>query len=327
MNSNLKEKKNTNKYKKKNESIELSNYNDNNKININFNGHIFNYNSDSNFSFNIPEISNNNNNVNTNTNQKKVSNDIFKLLTPKKNEKKIKKIKGTEKQKIIRCFSFNAEANKNRNSKKIKKNPSNVITRKNSQSFNNTSNTNNNILYTGTSTVSGNNFNNFKKDEQTFRNFDFFGKKEKKIKNNYKTLNKNELEKYINYQMKKTKINFNRINLKETGIKIMCSFFNKNKNKKYKEIKLQGCNLSDVDFELFCQSLFENNIIIPIINLSENNLSDDSTFIILDFIGKYNGIKILSLSNNLFSKGIKGKIKEIMKIRNNQDNSDIIFQI
>ena len=127
--------------------------------------------------------------------------------------------------------------------------------------------------------------------------------------------------------MKKIKINFNRINLKETGIKIMCSFFNKNKNKKYKEIKLQGCNLSDVDFELFCQSLFENNIIIPIINLSENNLSDDSTFIILDFIGKYNGIKILSLSNNLFSKGIKGKIKEIMKIRNNQDNSDIIFQI
>ena len=329
MNSNVNEKKNTNKYRKKNESIELSNYNDNNKININFNGHIFNYNSDSNFSFNIPEISNNNNNINTNSNtkQNKASNDIFKLLTPKKNEKRIKKIEGAEKQKIIRCFSFNAETNKNRNSKKIKKNPSNLITRKNSQSLNNTNNTNNNILYTGTSTLSGKNFNNFKKDEQTFRNFDFFGKKEKKRKNNYKTLNKKELEKYINYQMKKIKINFNRINLKETGIKIMCSFFNKNKSKKYKEIKLQGCNLTDVDFELFCKSLFENNIIIPIINLSENNLSDDSTFIISDFIGKYKGIKKLLLSNNLFSKGIKGKIKEIMKFRNNQDNNDIIIQI
>ena len=329
MNTKLNEKNNFLKTKSKNESIELSNYNDN-KININFNGHIFNYNSDSNFSINIPELNNTqkkikngnkeeeNNNSNSNSNNKIT--DIFELLTPKKEEIHIKKLKSSDNPKIMRCFSFNGDTNKNKNHKKIKKkHSSNSITIKNNNSLNNT---NNNILYMGTG-VTGTSGNFFKNEEQTFRNFDFFGKKEKKVKTNYKTLNKNELEKYINYQMKKLKINFNRINLKDIGIKIICSIFKKNKNKKYKEIKLQGCNLCDTDFEIFSKCLIENNIIIPIINLTENKLGDDSTFTILDFIGKYHEIKSLYLSNNLFSKGIKDKIREIIKIKNNQNN--VIF--
>ena len=301
-----------------NESIDLSNYNDN-KININFNGHIFNYNSDSNFSLNMPEINKKSKNDENSTS--KIT-DIFDLLTPKKNEIKIKKIKNSRKQKLMRCFSFNEETNKNKNKNKInmKKNLSNSIVNNNTQSPNNI---NINIWHTG---------NNIKKtEEQTFRNFDFFGKKMENNNKNakiskikYKTLNNKELEKYVNYQLKKLKPNFNRINLRDTGIKIICSFFKKNKHKKYKELKLQGCNINDLDFDIFTKSLIENNIFIPLINLSENKLTDDCTFFILDFINEYNDIQNILLTNNLFSKGIKDKIKEILKIRKNQENNIII---
>ena len=132
------------KNQKEKESIELSNYNDN-KININFNGHIFNYNSDSNFSINIPEINKKNKNDENSTS--KIT-DIFELLTPKKNEIKIKKVKNSGKQKLMRCFSFNEETNKNKNKNKInmKKNLSNSIVNRITQSANNT---NINILHTG----------------------------------------------------------------------------------------------------------------------------------------------------------------------------------
>jgi len=304
------------KNKIKNESIEVSNYNDNN-ININFNGHIFNYNSDSRFSINLPEMNKNNKKIENDTNN---INDIFELLTPKNNEIKIKNIKSNEKQKLMRCFSFNGESNKK--SIDIQKNSTNSFSNKNIRSLNNS---NNNILYTN---------NNVKKfEEPTFRNFDFFGKtsdknnnKAKKIKSNYKTLSYKELDKYVNYQLKKLKHNFNRINLRDSGIKIICSFFKKNKNKKYKELKLQGCNINDNDFELFTKCLVENNIVIPIINISENKLTDDCAFYIIDFFNDYTEIKNISLSNNLFSKGIKEKIKEVLKIRKNQDE-EISFQI
>jgi len=309
-NINLKMAKKKNKIK--NESVEVSNYNDNN-ININFNGHIFNYNSDSRFSINLPEMNRNNKKIENDTNN---INDIFELLTPKNNEIKINNIESNEEQKLMRCFSFNGESNK----KSIKKNASNSISNKNIRSLNNS---NNNILYTN------NNIKIF--EEPTFRNFDFFGKtsdknnnKCKKIKSNYKTLSPKELDKYVNYQLKKLKPNFNRINLRDSGIKIICSFFKKNKNKKYKELKLQGCNINDIDFDLFTKCLVENNIIIPIINISENNLTDDCAFYIIDFINDYTEVKNFNLSNNLFSKGIKEKIKEVLKIRKNQDEEIII---
>ena len=120
------------------------------------------------------------------------------------------------------------------------------------------------------------------------------------MKNNYKILSNKELEKYINYQLKKLKPTFNRINLKDNGMKLICSFFKKNKNKKYKEIKLQGCNINDFDFNSFTKSLMENNIIIPIINISENKLSDDCSYFIFDFFNEYKDIQNIIFSNNLF---------------------------
>ena len=297
---------------KNNESIEVSNYNDNN-ININFNGHIFNYNSDPNYSISIQDKSkiNNDNKINN----------VFDLLTPKQglNPNQPKKDQNAEKQKIIRCFSYNEGEKKTQkiNTAKNKLNSSKKI-----KAINNTAT------------------NAIRKDiEESFRNFDFFYKKNnesnisKKSKINYKTLLNKELQKYVNYQLNKFKPNFSRINLRNNGIKLICLFFKNNRNKKYKEIKLKGCNLCDKDFELFSKSLIANNISIPKINASENKLSDNSAFAILDFINEYNlgnnncnEAQNLFFLNNPFSKGIKEKIKEFVNIKREQDY-DINIQI
>ena len=303
-----------NRNNENNETLEISN---DNNININFNGHIFNYNSDSNFSINLPEI--NKNNTKIKNNNEKI-NDIIKLITPNKSENKNNRTQALEKQKLMRCFSFDAKAEKNKlfttnktSSKSIlNKNPVNNL------KTNYIVNTcNNHKLYEG----------------KSLRNSDFFLKKSDNIsikskgsKNNCKTLTVKDLEKYVNYQLKKNKPNFNRINLRDIGMKMICIFFNKNKNKKYKEIKLQGCNLIDLDFGLFSKSLIKNNISIPIVNVSENRLTDDCSFYLLDFINDYNEIQNIILSNNFFSKSIKEKIREVLKIRSTP-SKDIIIQI
>ena len=303
-----------NRNNENNETLEISN---DNNININFNGHIFNYNSDSNFSINLPEI--NKNNTKIKNNNEKI-NDIIKLITPNKSENKNNRTQALEKQKLMRCFSFDAKAEKNKlfttnktSSKSIlNKNPVNNL------KTNYIVNTcNNHKLYEG----------------KSLRNSDFFLKKSDNIsikskgsKNNCKTLTVKDLEKYVKKKIKKNKPNFNRINLRDIGMKMICLFFNKNKNKKYKEIKLQGCNLIDLDFGLFSKSLIKNNISIPIVNVSENRLTDDCSFYLLDFINDYNEIQNIILSNNFFSKSIKEKIREVLKIRSTP-SKDIIIQI
>ena len=301
-NINLKIPKNIkNETKVNNDSLEI---NKDKNININFNGHIFNYNSDSEFSVNMPEIKNSDENE---TSNKKI-NEIIKLLTPKKNENK-----KNEKHKIIRCFSFHDNTDKNKLNNIVKKNSSTSISIKNT--VNNSKN--NNII---------NNCNNYKTNgRKNLKNYELLslktennGIKTKKIKYNYQTFTNKEMEKYVNYQLKKSKPNFNRVNLRDNGMKLICSFFSKNKNRKYKEIKLQGCNLNDIDFDLFTRSLIENNINIPMINVSENELTDDCCFLVLDFINDYNDIQNILLTNNYFSKGIKEKIKELLKMKKKQ---------
>ena len=297
-----------------NDSLEISN---DNNININFNGHIFNYNSDSNFSINLPEI--NKNTTKVKNNNEKI-NEIIKLLTPNKSENKNNRIQSIEKQKLMRCFSFDAKAEKNK-----------LCTTKKSSSK---SALNKNAINNLKTNYISNTYTSHKINEgKSLRNSDFFLKKSDSIsikskgnKNNCKTLTVKDMEKYVNYQLKKNKPNFNRINLRDIGMKMICSFFKKNKNKKYKEIKLQGCNLNDLDFGLFSKCLVKNNISIPIVNVSENKLSDDCSFYLLDFINDYNEIQNIILSNNFFSKNIKEKIREVLKIRSTP-SKDIIIQI
>ena len=128
-----------------------------------------------------------------------------------------------------------------------------------------------------------------------------------------------DLEKYVEYQLKKLRQNFNRINLRDYGIKLICFFYKNNKNKVYKEIKLQGCNLNDNDIKLLIKCIIEFNIKINSINISDNELTDESIESISNLIKGNNELANLIIKNNNFSKQGKKRIKE--SVKNKKDSS------
>ena len=137
--------------------------------------------------------------------------------------------------------------------------------------------------------------------------------------NNLTFINKdmNDLQKYVNSQMKKSNPSFNRINMSGIGIQLLCNYMQKNQKKKYKELKLPGCNLDDGDFSLLIKNIIDNEIEISILNVSYNNLSDNSSRYIFEMIIKNkNSLKSIFMYNNIFSKGFKHKIKNYDKDNN-----------
>ena len=64
---------------------------------------------------------------------------------------------------------------------------------------------------------------------------------------------------------------------------------------------------------MLIKCLIDNDITIPIINLSENELTDHSLEAIINLINENEGITNLILTNNSFSKKTKDKLKEIAK--------------
>ena len=125
----------------------------------------------------------------------------------------------------------------------------------------------------------------------------------KNINTSYINRTQTDLLKLINNQMKKKNPVFNRINMKGTGIQLLCDYMEKNKKKKYNEMKLPGCNLNDDDFCLLVKSLIENEIEIPVLNLSYNKISDNSAKYIFEIIKNKISLKNIYLYNNMFSKG------------------------
>ena len=137
--------------------------------------------------------------------------------------------------------------------------------------------------------------------------------------NNLTFINKdmNDLQKCINTQMKKSNPSFNRINMNGIGMKLLCNYLQKNQKKKYKELKLPGCNLDDGDFSLLIKNIIDNEIEISTLNVSYNNLSDNSSRYIFEMIIKNkNSLKSIFMYNNMFSKGFKNKIKNYDKDNN-----------
>ena len=231
---------------------------------------------------------------------------IYQLLFLKKKElKKINKIKHKrntpqkisikkkiEKQNLKRCFSFdeteNIDTNKNTkiNNKLCLSNDSKILNESNNDINNNMSQT------------SHKENKRISKNEKTFI---IKGKtKTNKYNINYKTLSNKDLEKYVEYQLKKLRQNFNRINLRDYGIKLICFFHKYNRNKIYKEIKLQGCNINDDDIKLLIKCLIEYKIKINSINISDNELTDESIESISNLIKGNNELANLIIKNNNF---------------------------
>ena len=125
-----------------------------------------------------------------------------------------------------------------------------------------------------------------------------------------------ELEEIIETQMKNTNPNFSHFNMKGEGVQLLSEFLKKNKNKKYKEMKLIRCNLNDDDFSLLIKNIIESEIEIGTLNATYNQLGDNSFKCICEIVKKIKGLKSIFLYNNSFSKGFKDKIKI-----NDKDNS------
>ena len=311
LNSGYKEKtKNNNnisEYRKKCESIQVNNDTDKN-ININFNGHIFNYNSDNNISIIIPEKNKNKNNA-----KKKEIKKTNKNKNKRNTPQKISIKKKFEKQNLKRCFSFDENTNSENNK--------NIQIKKKLCLSNNSKVMNDSINNKNSNNISQTSQNENKK---ICKNEKSFIKKTKtktsKYNSNYKTLNNKDLEKYIDYQLKKSKQSFNRINLRDNGIKLVCFYYKNYITKIYKEIKMQGCNLNDNDIKLLIKCFMENDITVNYLNISDNELTDECIETISNFINSKKDIANISMKNNLFSKkGIK-RLKEIVK--NKKDNSN-----
>ena len=155
-----------------------------------------------------------------------------------------------------------------------------------------------------------------KQNSKTYYNFRNNKKnrsKNKNINSSFINKDKNDLQKLINNQMKKNNPVFNRINMRGIGIELLCNYMQNNIEKKYKEIKLPGCNLNDNDFCLLVKSLIENEIETPILNLSYNKITDNSAKYIFEIIKKKSCLKNIYLYHNIFSKNFIDKIKNYNK--------------
>ena len=230
------------------------------------------------FNLNVNNENNFNSSKNTNNNNKSTVSDFFT-----NNDiilKKSKQIKNKTKKTNSRHL------NKSCISKQENKTNYNII------------NFNNNYSTNFSTNVSTNNIN--KNNNSTFINKDM-----------------NDLQKCVNSQMKKANPSFNRINMSGIGMQLLCNYMQKNQKKKYKELKLPGCNLDDGDFSLLIKNIIDNEIELSILNVSYNNLSDNSSRYIFEMIIKNkNSLKSIFMYNNMFSKGFKHKIKNYDKDNN-----------
>ena len=237
------------------------------------------------------------------------------------NNSNTQNVQSNSKEKLTRCISLEnklliQKCRKNFPSKIILP-PPNTDRIKNTNTISNFNNNINNHIYYYT--------NNNKTDTYNvnYNNSSTYYKIDKRTL--IKTLSNENLEKYVIYQLKKYKPNFNRINMNGIGIKILCVHLIKNKRKKYYELKLQGSNLYDNDFNMVTNCLINNKISIATLNFGENNLSDDCYNYIIELIKKYEDVKSLILTNNLLGKPTKEKIKKFCKTNLNSLGSINIY--
>ena len=178
----------------------------------------------------------------------------------------------------------------------------------------NNSNNFQNIFKKDIALTTNNNINTINNYNNTNTNNIFDNNNVNNTNNAFENKNKKDLQNIVLTQMKSLTPNFSRINMNEVGIQLVCSYLHKNPNKIYKEIKLLGCNLTDDDLFLLVKTLLDHNINLLILNLSNNNIGDESATSILDLVKEHRTLKGLSLYNNLISDILKEKLKEYTEL-------------
>jgi len=95
---------------------------------------------------------------------------------------------------------------------------------------------------------------------------------------------------------------------------MFCNILKKSENIKFNELLMEHCCLNDDDVNLLINTLIDKNIIFEMLDLSWNELTDQSGLCILELIKKNNSLNILLLNNNSFSVSLKKKFESYVNL-------------
>ena len=170
----------------------------------------------------------------------------------------------------------------------------------------------------------------FDKNSNTNKNLDDMSNKKSKIdiensflnfskintsKENLNLKLKNEeLNNLIINQLKTQSPNFNGNNMNGNGMILFCKLMKTMENIKINELLMEHCNLNDDDINLLIKILIEKNVNLEMLDLSWNEITDQSALYILDLIKENKSLNILLINNNSFSSTLKKKLESYVNL-------------
>ena len=185
-------------------------------------------------------------------------------------------------------------------------------------SFNNISN----IYYLSSLLDKNINFNNVNEISNIKDKLDTENSLSNLSKMNSNTFNENikinsnniEIKNLIIEQLKNKSPNFNGKKMNGNNMIMFCNILKKSENIKFNELLMEHCCLNDDDVNLLINTLIDKNIIFEMLDLSWNELTDQSGLCILELIKKNNSLNILLLNNNSFSVSLKKKFESYVNL-------------
>ena len=134
-------------------------------------------------------------------------------------------------------------------------------------------------------------------------------------KNNLKKKKENvELNNLIINQLKKDSPNFNGKNMSGNGMIQFCNMMQKMEKIKFNELLMEHCHLNDEDVNLLLKILIEKSANLEMLDLSWNQITDQSALYILELIKENKSLNILLLNNNTFSLSLKNKLESYVNL-------------
>ena len=147
--------------------------------------------------------------------------------------------------------------------------------------------------------------------ENSFFNFSKINTSKENI--NLKLKNE-EINNLIINQLKTESPNFNGNNMSGNSMTLFCNMMKTMENLKVNELLMEHCNLKDDDINLLVKSLIEKNVNLEMLDLSWNEITDQSALYILDLIKENKSLNILLINNNSFSSTLKKKLESYVNL-------------
>ena len=98
------------------------------------------------------------------------------------------------------------------------------------------------------------------------------------------------------------------------GMALFCNTMKTMENIKVNELLMEHCNLNDDDINLLIKTLIEKNVNLEMLDLSWNEITNQSALYILDLIKENKSLNILLINNNSFSSTLKKKLESYVNL-------------